>query len=84
MYITNFGGDAVKSSDAVNKFETFSHNMEWMMEGVLNCIRDAVGQNKPFFVALQPTIPNGDQIQHAMFDFSIRNTPNGTLDHDPV
>eukprot|EP00640_Fibrocapsa_japonica_P000755 CAMPEP_0113936368 /NCGR_PEP_ID=MMETSP1339-20121228/3301_1 /TAXON_ID=94617 /ORGANISM="Fibrocapsa japonica" /LENGTH=610 /DNA_ID=CAMNT_0000938827 /DNA_START=48 /DNA_END=1880 /DNA_ORIENTATION=+ /assembly_acc=CAM_ASM_000762 len=63
----------------------FSHNMEWVTASAMEEMQTAIDASQPFFLHFAPTIPNGgDVYESALFDYSVRDTPSGTLHHDPV
>ena len=42
-------------------------------------------QTEPFFMYFNPTVPHGGHsVDYAFQNFTCRNTPNGTLDEDPI
>jgi arylsulfatase A-like enzyme len=62
----------------------FSHNMEWLTATANAAIEDAVvNAKKPFFLYFTPTAPHLPSIIQALADFSLVDTPAGTLDADP-
>ena len=63
---------------------TWSHNHEWMVETSLKAVTAAVEAEKPFFLYMAPTGPHAPKVKAALFDFSLRATPSGMIDHDPV
>ena len=63
---------------------TWSHNHEWMVETSLEAVTAAVDAKKPFFLYMAPTGPHSPKVEEALFDFSLRATPSGMIDHDPV
>ena len=61
---------------------SFSHNMEWVTAKAI----DFIGENstEPFFLYMNPTIPHSPTAKDALEQFTIRDTPVGTLSADPV
>ena len=62
----------------------FSHNNEWLVNQSTAAIEDARATEKPFFLYFAPTAPHTPSTQQALFDFSVRDTPAGTLENDPL
>ena len=62
----------------------FSHNNEWMVNTSSAALEKAHEDGKPFFLYFAPTSPHTPTTEQALFDFSVRDTPNGTLEHDPA
>jgi arylsulfatase A-like enzyme len=82
FYISNLDGSC---SDGVCKDTPgFSHNMEWVTAAGLAFMESAVSASKPFFLYFNPTVPHSPSVTEALFEISIRKTPSGDLDADPV
>lgn len=66
---------------------TFGHNLEWVTAKAIEGIDSALKSSKPFFLYFTPTNPWGqNQGMNAasLQDFTVRDTPSGTLTADPV
>jgi arylsulfatase A-like enzyme len=62
----------------------FSHNTEWLTASANAAMEDAViNANMPFFLYFTPTAPHLPSIIQALADFSLVDTPAGTLNADP-
>ena len=61
----------------------FSHNLEWTVATALDKIEESVTAEKPFFLYFTPTCPHSPSNEEALA-YSMRNTPAGVLDSDPV
>uniref|UniRef100_A0A7S3XMQ2 WW domain-containing protein n=1 Tax=Heterosigma akashiwo TaxID=2829 RepID=A0A7S3XMQ2_HETAK len=58
----------------------FSHNMEWQLGEALRHVDGALGQGKPFFLYLAPTLPNNYvDYREALFEYDPGMTPAGLL-----
>ena len=78
-YVSNMGPTG--ETDGTN---TWSHNYEWLVETSLAAVATAVEAEKPFFLHMTPTGPHSPKTYRALFDFTVRQTPAGVLDEDPV
>jgi len=61
----------------------FSHNMEWVSSKAHTFIERSVQEQTPFFLYYNPTLPRSPSGKEAL-EKSIRNTPIGQLQEDPV
>ena len=62
----------------------FSHNLEWMTNTSLDAIETAVAADKPFFLHFTPTNPHPPSNEEALLNFSVLETPAGTLSVEPA
>ena len=62
----------------------FSHNMEWVTAKAMDFIQSAHDASKPFFLYFNPTVPHSPDVEEALNEIDIRQTPSGTLSSDPV
>ena len=78
IYVTNMDAEGLT---------TFGHNLEWVTAKAIEGIDSAFESSKPFFLYFTPTNPwgqNQGMNTESLEDFTVRDTPSGTLAADPV
>ena len=78
---TNVGAVYIENMEATGM--NFSHNMEWMTATAITHIDHSLDKDKPFFLYFAPTAPHSPKVSTAINEFSVLDTPNGTLAEDP-
>eukprot|EP00588_Corethron_pennatum_P013768 CAMPEP_0194271594 /NCGR_PEP_ID=MMETSP0169-20130528/5336_1 /TAXON_ID=218684 /ORGANISM="Corethron pennatum, Strain L29A3" /LENGTH=1088 /DNA_ID=CAMNT_0039013977 /DNA_START=145 /DNA_END=3411 /DNA_ORIENTATION=- len=92
LYASNLGD--LKDGEGGNNDDIFSHNMEWVTSEAIKFIdddqKDEVGNDIPFFIYFNPTVPHGHHPVRDSFypqqntKYNCRGTPREVLTADPV